>query len=75
MPSWTEFQRKHVLDPTDAHDCLLWNRLQWNTWLLNRLPNEFGRRRVNSVIISAPDAIMKDFENLNHTVGALHFCD
>lgn len=71
MPNWSDFQKKHVLDPRVAHDCLLWNRIQWNAWLQNRLPNEFGRRRVDSVIVSTPEAIVKDYESLNYAVGSL----
>lgn len=68
MPSWTDFQRKHVLSPLEA-DCLSWNRVQWNNWLQRRLPSEFGRRRVNSIIIATPEAIRNDFEELIYSVG------
>lgn len=73
MPNWSDFQRKHVLSPTESSDCLLWNRVQWNAWLQNRLPNDFGRKRVNSIVFAAPDAIIKDFENLNYEVDD-HIC-
>lgn len=68
MPNWADFQRKHVLSPAESSDCLLWNREQWNAWLHNRLPNDFGGKRVNSIIFTSPQAIMKDFENLNYGV-------
>lgn len=68
MPNWKEFQTKHVLNPTVDGDCLLWDKVQWNRWLQNRLPNDFGRKRVNSIVVSAPDAIIKDFENLIYDV-------
>ncbi|KAG4067986.1 hypothetical protein HA402_010672 [Bradysia odoriphaga] len=66
MPNWADFQRKHVLSPAEAPGCLHWNRTQWNTWLQKRLPNDFGGKRVNSVVVSTPEAIMNDFQTLNH---------
>lgn len=68
MPNWADFQRKHVLDPTVDGDCSLWDKVKWNAWLRNRLPNEFGRKRVNSIVVSTPNAIIKDFENLIYAV-------
>lgn len=70
MPNWNDFQQKHILSPAESSECLLWNRVQWNTWLKKRLPNDFGRKHVNSIVFTTPDAVIKDFENLNYGVGA-----
>lgn len=74
MPNWEDFKRKHILNPAEAPNWESWNRAQWNTWFQNRLPSDFGRKRVNSVVVSSPDDIVKDFQTLNHGVCAIECC-
>lgn len=70
MPNWSDFQKKHILNPAEAPNWQYFNRKQWNEWLQNRLQDDFGHKRVNSVVVSTPETIAKDFEALNHGVGS-----
>lgn len=73
MPDWSQFQAKHVLNPSVDRDYLTWTRSDWNTFLRSRIGSEFGRKGINSIIIAAPENILEDYDgSLNDHVRSFN---